>query len=124
MTDSSLWQFDSESAGQYFTFWRTCVKWAWQVPRQTHTYLVDHLLCSGLTGVRNDILARYLKFVRGLMVSPSMEVSVMCGVVAGDGKTTTGQNLNVIWRETGLDPLGTSFAKLKEVIGSLATVPE
>ena len=33
-----LWQFDSQSAGQYFTSWRTCVKLAWQVPRQTtHT---------------------------------------------------------------------------------------
>ena len=120
---SSLWQFGSESAG--ITSWRTCVKLAWQVPRQTHTYLVDHLLCSGLTSVRSDILARYMKFVRGLMVSPSMEVSVMCGVVAGDVNTTTGHNLNVIRLETGLDPLATSFVKLKEVIGSrLATLPD
>ena len=75
--------------------------------------------------MRRDILARKMKFVRGLRVSPSMEVSFMCDVVASDVNTTTGQNLNVIRRETGLDPLGTSFAKLKEVIGSrLATVPE
>ena len=49
----------------------------------------------------------------------------MCGVVAGDVNTTTGQNLHVIRWETGLDPLATSLAKMKEVIGSrLATVPE
>ena len=94
--ESSLWKFDSESAGQYFSSWRTCVKLAWQVPRQTHTYMVDHLLCSDLTSVRDDIFARYIKFVRGLKMSPSKEVSVMCGVVAGDINTTTGQNLNVI----------------------------
>ena len=122
---SSLWQFGSESAGQYFTAWKTCVKLAWQVPRQTHTYLVDHLLCSGLTSVRSDILIRYSKFVRGLRVSPSMEVSVMCGVVAGDVNTTTGQNLNVIQWETGLDPLAASVAKMREAFGKgVATVPD
>ena len=72
---SSLWQFDSESAGHYLTSWRTCVKLAWQVPRQTHTYLVDHLLCSDLTSVRSDIFARYIKCVRGLKASPSIEDS-------------------------------------------------
>ena len=34
---SMLWKFDGESAGQSFTSWRTCVKLAWHVPRQTHT---------------------------------------------------------------------------------------
>ena len=44
--------------------------------------------------------------------------------MAGDVNTTTGQNLNVIRWETGLDPLATSLAKLKEGIGSrLTTVP-
>ena len=74
---SMLWQFQSESAGQYFTSWRTCVKLAWQVPRQTHTYLVDHLMCSGLSSLRCDIMSRYVKFVRGLELSPSREVPVM-----------------------------------------------
>ena len=121
---SSLWQFDSESAGQYFASWRTCVKLAWQVPRQTHTYMVDHLLSSDLTSVRCDIFARYIKFVRGLKMSPSMEVSVMCGVVAGDINTTTGQNLSVIRWETGLDPLTASLVKMKAAIGNrLAEVP-
>ena len=106
------------TVGQYFTSWRTCVKLAWQVLRQSLTYLVDHLLCSDLTSVRSDIFARYIKFVRGLKASPSMEVSVMSGVVAGDINATTGQNLNVIWWETGLDPLTASLFKMKAAIGS------
>ena len=48
---SNLWQLDSSMANQYFSAWRTCVKLAWQLPRSTHTYFVDHLLsvdrCSG-----------------------------------------------------------------------------
>ena len=50
------------------------MKLAWQVPRQTHTYFVDHLLSNG--SVRLDILARYIKFVKGLRASPSMAVEL------------------------------------------------
>ena len=95
------------------------MKLAWHVPRQTHTYLVDHLLCSGLSSVRSDILSRYVKFARGLKFSPSMEVSVMFGVVS----TTTGQNLNTIRSETGLDPLACSLVKVREELaGRLVAV--
>ena len=122
---SMLWQFDGESAGQYFTSWRTCVKLAWHAPRQTHTYLVDHLLCSGQSSVRSDILSRYVKFVRGLKLSPSREVAVMFGVVAGDVNTTTGQNMNILRLETGLDPLTSSLVKLKAELGrKLVAVPD
>ena len=93
---SSLWNFGGECAGQYFTAWQTCVKLAWHVPRQTHTYLADSFLCSGQSTVRNDVLSRYTKFVRGLRTSLSTEVSAMFGVVAGDVSTNTGQNLNLI----------------------------
>ena len=95
-----------------------CVKLAWHVPRQAHTYLDHNLLCSGLSSVRCDILARYVKFVRGLKVSPSVEVSVMFGVVAGDVTTTTGRNLNTIRLETGLDPLASSLVNIKEELGN------
>ena len=89
---SNLWDLGSDSAAQYFTSWRTCVKLTWQVPRQTHTYFVDHLLCSGLSSVRSDILARYSKFVKGLRVSSSKEVTIMCGVVGNDVQSTTCHN--------------------------------
>ena len=101
------------------------MKLAWHVPRQTHTYLVDHLLCSGLSSVRSDILSRYVKFVRGLKLSPSREVAVMFGVVAGDVNTTTGQNMNILRLETGLDPLTSSLVKLKAELGrKLVAVPD
>ena len=122
---SNLWQFGSESAGQYFTAWKTCVKLAWQVPRQTHTYFLDHLLSCGFSSARTDILARYTKFVRGLRASPSMEVAVMCGVAAVDVKTTTGGNLNLLRWETGLDTMSTSLDKVKLALGKrLAVVPD
>jgi hypothetical protein len=66
-------------------------------------------LCSGLSSVRFDVLARYVKFVRGLQVSLS---------VAGDVTTTTGRNLNTIRLETGLDPLASSLVNIKKELGS------
>ena len=30
---SNLWKLDGDTAGQYYSAWRTCVKLAWQVPR-------------------------------------------------------------------------------------------
>ena len=80
------------------------MKLAWQVPRQTHTNFVDHLLTCGHTSVRMDILSRYMMFVKGLRASPSVEVAILCGVVAGDVRTTTGSNLNMLFWETGLSP--------------------
>ena len=70
-------------------------------------------------------MSRYLKFVQGLKVSPSREVTVLCGVVAGDVSTTTGQNLHMIRLETGLDPLGSRATVVKvAILSRVQEVPE
>ena len=49
----------------------------------------------------------------------------MCGVVSGDVRTTTGLNLRLVNMETGMDPLHTSAAKVKAVLGNkLVTIPD
>ena len=122
---SNLWQLDSPMAGQYFSAWRTCVKLAWQVPRASHSYFVDYLLASDLTSVRIDILSRYIKFMAGLHSSPSMEVSVMSRVAAGDVRTTTGLNLRLIKLETGIDPLSSSAPRVKAaLVVNRAPIPD
>lgn len=122
---SNLWQLDSPVAEQYYAAWRTCVKLAWHVPRAAHTYLIDHLLANGLSSVKTDIMSRFVKFLDGLHSSPSMEVRVMLGVVAGDVQSTTGRNIWFLRAETGLDPTCTSSVKLKAVLESkLATIPD
>ena len=60
-----------------------------------------------------DILARYAKFARGLLVSPSMEVAVMAGVAKRDIRSVTGSNLALLKMETGVDPLHGSMSQLK-----------
>ena len=40
------------------------IQFFWQVPRQAHTYFVDHLLSCDHSSVRMDILAKFGKFVK------------------------------------------------------------
>ena len=122
---SNLWQLGGDMACQYFSAWRTCVKLAWQLPRATHTFLVDHLLSGDLTSVRIDALSRFTKFLRGLVTSPSLEVAVMCAVTRGDVQTTTGQNLDLIRRESGMNPMTCSALKIRKILGGqLSAVPD
>eukprot|EP00092_Neocalanus_flemingeri_P003610 GFUD01003874.1.p1 GENE.GFUD01003874.1~~GFUD01003874.1.p1 ORF type:complete len:108 (-),score=32.71 GFUD01003874.1:111-434(-) len=66
-----------------------------------------------------DTLARYSKFVRGLMVSPSMEVAVMCGVAKRDIRTVTGTNVVLLRQTTGLDPVTANLRKVRDKLSDL-----
>ena len=89
------------------------------VPRATHTYFVDMLLGCGISHVKTDILARYVNFFKSLRESPSMEVSVLVNIVARDIRTTTGGNLKLISRLTGLDPWCCTPFQAKKVLNSM-----
>ena len=61
----------------------------------------------------------------GLRTSPSVEVAVLCGVVVSDVRTVTGSNLNMLFWETGLSPLGSSLFKVKTALSlQRAPIPE
>ena len=112
-------------AYQYYNAWSACEKLAWQVPRATHTYFVDQMLSCGMDSMKVDTMARYVKFVRGLIASPSMEVAVMCGVARQDIRTVTGGNLALLRRKTGLDMTVASVSRVREVLQrGMAIVPE
>ena len=53
---SMLWDFSSDMCGQLFKCWITCVKLVWDVPRSTHTYLVDNLLATNHLSVKKQLL--------------------------------------------------------------------
>ena len=111
-------------AKQVFNAWTNCIKLAWQVPRGTHTYFVDRMLACGISHTRDDILARYVTFLKALRKSPSKEVSVLVNIVGRDIRTTTGNNLHLVRDLTGLDPWSCSSGQVKKVLGDrLSKVP-
>ena len=114
---SNLWQLGSVMADQVYHAWNTTIKLTWQVPRGTNTYFVDRLLSCGISHVKTDILAKYVKFFWSLRESPSREVSVLAHIVARDVRTTTGSNLHLIRDMTGLDPWSCLGIQVKKVLG-------
>ena len=96
----------------------SCRKLAWNVPRATHTYFLDHLLGVGFCHTRVDLLTRYSKFFARLLKSASSEVTILANILRRDVRSTTGKNLWNLSVETGLDiwtvALGLVKAKLIE----------
>ena len=72
--------------------------------------------CFQLTTAKVDILARYRNFFHGLRHSPCHEVSVMANLAGRDIRSTTGSNLCLVQKESGLDPWQCSPVELKMVV--------
>jgi hypothetical protein len=111
---SMLWNLYGPGAGQVFRSWNTCVKLAWDVPRWSHNYLVDHVLASGVPPVRRKILGQYLGFFRKLLISDSPEIRILANLAGRDVGSVTGANLLNIGTEFDLDPWTCSPGQLKE----------
>ena len=113
-----LWSLRSDSVQQVYNAWNTCIKLAWQVPRNTHNYFVDGLLDCNISHIRSDIFARHVKFFRSLQSSPSPEVRVVSNMVSRDLRTTTGDNLALIEGITGLNMMTTTGRIVRETMRS------
>ena len=71
-----------------------------------------------MTSARTDILGRYSKFFMSLKNSACYEVRVLANYTARDLRTTTGKNLREVRDASGLDPVQSSWGKLKAAIAS------
>ena len=101
---------------QFYSTWRTAVKLAWEVPRSTHTYMLDHLLAAGITTSRTEILSRYSGFFKNLRCSASAEVQLLALMVGRDLRTTTGRNLRFISEEANIDPWEANTWKFRKLL--------
>ena len=123
---SMLWELGGDTVKQVFSAWNTCLKLAWNVPRQTHTYFADHLLGSGISHAKTDILAEYVGFFHSLRSSPSQEVRILVNMVGRNMQSCTGKNLSFIKKETGLDVWSSSSKQVRVALEKgtkLAVVP-
>ena len=119
---SMLWDLFGDKARQIYSSWNTCAKLTWGVPRATHTYLLDNLLMSGFFTVKQQLVGRYVNFVRQLFRSSSPEVCMVVNMVARCARSNTGKNLLNIQRESMHDPLTTPSWRIRAAI-SRSEVP-
>ena len=88
---------------------------AYQVPRATHTYIAENLLAEEFLPVRQELYARYTKFLKKLQKSPSYEVMMLVRITTSDLQSTTGTNIMTIHRELGVDPTSVSARQVRQM---------
>ena len=84
---------------------------------------MDNLLAAQFYTVKQQLLSRFVNFVKKLMRSTSPEVSVVANMVARCARSTTGGNLMQIERETNLDPWITPAWMIRETAGRAEVPP-
>ena len=119
-----LWDFTSDICGQFCRSWNICVKLAWDIPRSTHTYLVENLFGVNHVSHKKQLLARYVNFFKSLLKSISNEVKVVANIVARDIRSVTGKNLAYIEQETKLDPWKATSVQVKDAVPNSQVPPQ
>ena len=118
-----LWSLKSSYAEKYFKSWNIQSRLAWDVPYDTHTYLVEGYLCEGFTSLRNQVLGRYAKFLSKLSSSPSKEIVFLVNLVHRDARSVTCSNIRYLNEKTNVNILSTAHWKVKELL-PVQSVPE
>ena len=113
---SMLWDLYGEKVGQLCRSWNTSVKTAWRLPRSTHTFIVENLLARDFLTVKQQLVGRFVNFLKSLLLSKSPEVKIMANIAGRCARSTTGKNLLNIQIETSLDPWVTPAWKVRAAV--------
>ena len=102
---SNLFDLYGPAACQLYRAWQVSVRDAWSVPRQTRTYIVDHLLAGPLPHIRQLILRRFVKYVKVLVSSMNPVISGLAYWGTRTRQSSTGRNVANIRDEFRVDPM-------------------
>ena len=91
-----IWDLKSEHTEKFFRAWNIQSRLAWNVPRDTHTNLVEEYFCSNIPSLRKQTLSRYPKFVRKLLDSPSREIKFLSNFLLQDQRSVLGRNMKYL----------------------------
>ena len=120
---SMLWELDSEMCGQFCRTWNTCVKLVYEVPRSTHTYIVENLLAKKFLPVKTELMARGANFISSMSRSPSLEVRSMAIIARKDKRTVTAKNIETIKKESQLCDASLSANNVRNAV-PVTKIPE
>ena len=113
---SMLWDFNEECIEKYFHAWNIQARNAWNVHRQTHTYLVEDFFCQEFVSLRNQVYGRFPNFVRNLETSMSREVRFLAQVALKDPKSRLYKNIQFLNEKTNENCRQVSQFKWKQVL--------
>ena len=101
---SCLWDLFGVRAKQCYTAWNVALRLAWDLPRTTHRWVVEHLLQGDVRSARDRVMQNYVGFLGRLGKSTSWEVRIVSEIVSRDAASTTGRNISKMSKEFGQDP--------------------
>ena len=99
-----LYDLASQSSQSYLKSWNTFVKLAWEVPRDTYTYLVENVLAENFVPLRKQIYSRYVSFFQHLFTSSSQEIRHLARIVSRDARSSVFRNIQFIKELSGVSP--------------------
>ena len=73
--------------------WSVSTRHMWDVPRETHRYMVEEL---GGQHAQTMLIVRYVKFLQSMKKSSKLAVQFLLEKVANDLRTVTGRNIRYI----------------------------
>ena len=106
-----MWDLFSPSCERLYKAWNVAVRLAWNVPRETHRYLIEDI--SGCLHPKVMLASRLVKFVEQLKSSMKMGVRVLASLAVNDQRTVLGQNLLKVSRECSSDVMNLTPALVK-----------
>ena len=114
-----LYDLSSSATESFFKSWKTFVKLAWKVPRNTYTYLVDNLLATNFSSLQKQVMSRYVTFFQSLFTSTSREVRHVARVVSHDARSTVFKNVQYIKTISGFSPWDYGKMKIAENVAKV-----
>ena len=95
---------------------------AWNVYWGCQLYLLQQVLAPHMKSPRVQIICKFRGFFLSLLDSPSSEVRVVARLAARDLRSSVGANLDLIQRQTGLDPWAAGPGQLRAALLAADTV--
>lgn len=112
---SVLWSLQDNEINRICSAWRTAIKRAWNLPRNTHCNIVTKL--SGRLAIFDELCKRVVKFHYECLNSPNKLVNTLCKYTVSDGTPLSphGRNLLFICNHYNIvDNLGLLVQSLNE----------
>ena len=91
-----IWNLNGEYVDKFFRAWNIQSRLAFNVPRNTHTNLVEEYFCAGIPSLRKQTLSRYPKFVSKLLENPSREIKILSNFLLQDQRSILGRNYSYL----------------------------
>ena len=108
---SGLWDLYSNEVDRIYKSWNVSVRFAFDVPRTTHRYMIEPM--SGSPHPKTMLSTRYVKLIDSLCSSSKLEVSLLATLAVGDNRTVMGRTMSRLKQELGCQDLTPTNVKKK-----------